>query len=121
MKYLATPYSHPDAAIRIQRYELACAIAGELMLLNHQVFSPIAHCHPISRFSPMGTDWTYWQGFCLEMIRRTDELWIATMSGWKDSKGIGEETAIAIALGKPIYLINPDTFDRTIYFEGAMV
>jgi hypothetical protein len=37
------------------------------------------------------------------------------MSGWKESKGIAEEVAIAVRCWKPIYLLNPDTLERTVY------
>jgi hypothetical protein len=103
--------------MRFERHELICTIAGELMQQGHLIFCPVAHSHSISLISGPGIEWKYWAQFCLEMIRRTDELWIATISGWNDSHGISEEVAIAHALGKPVYLLNPETFDRTLYLE----
>jgi Domain of unknown function (DUF1937) len=116
LAYLATPYSHSTLATQFQRHILACQVAGALVQQGHLVFCPIAHSHAIGQVSDIGGTWELWQTFCTEMVERCDELWIATISGWKDSKGIAAETAIAHDLGKPIYLLNPDTLIKIPYF-----
>jgi hypothetical protein len=113
--YLATPYTHPDPQIMRQRFELACIIAGELMKKGHYVFSPIAHSHPIALHSTLGGAWAQWQDFCTLMVNRCDQLGIVTLSGWSKSVGIAEEAAIAAHLGKPTFLIDPDSLEFSLY------
>lgn len=116
LNYLATPYTHPDREMMRQRYELACQIAGALLQRGELIYSPIAHSHPIAQHSDIGGEWGQWQALCTAMVQRCDTLLIATMSGWRSSRGIAEEVTIAVRLGKPVFLLNPDTLDKTVYF-----
>jgi hypothetical protein len=60
MIYLASPYSHPDPAVRQERYEAVCQAAAELISRGHIVFSPVAHSHTIATYGLPG-DWEFWQ------------------------------------------------------------
>lgn len=42
MIYLASPYTHANAAIRQQRFDAVCRVAAELMRRSEIFFSPIA-------------------------------------------------------------------------------
>jgi hypothetical protein len=56
MIYLASPYSHPDPAVREARFREACRAAAKLMRLGQPAFSPIVHGHPIAVYGlPNGT------------------------------------------------------------------
>jgi hypothetical protein len=99
------------------RFRLACKIAGALMAKGHYVFSPIAHSHPIALHSNIGGAWAQWQDFCTLMVNRCDQLGIVALPGWSKSVGIAEEAAIAAHLGKPIFLIDPDSLEFTLYGE----
>lgn len=46
--YLCHPYSHPDPAVRRQRFESANDLAGRLMRSGFVVFSPLSHSVPIA-------------------------------------------------------------------------
>ncbi len=48
MIYRASPYYHEDKEVRIDRLVKACFAAAELMKREIDVFSPIAHSHPVS-------------------------------------------------------------------------
>ena len=45
--YLACPYTHPSAEVRLQRFELATRAAAKLISEGLIVFSPITMSHPI--------------------------------------------------------------------------
>jgi len=105
MIYLATPYSHPDAAVRKQRFELACRVAGEMMSAGEYVYSPIAHSHSISEMCDLPTSWDYWRGFDELMIRNCSLVMVVKAEGWQESEGIAAEMIIAAELGKPIGFI----------------
>jgi len=92
--YLASPYSHPDERIRHARYRMVCEKAAELMRKGFLVFSPIAHSHPLVEFGVPG-DWSYWEYYDSEMIRRCDRLVVLMLDGWDSSTGIAAEIVIA--------------------------
>lgn len=103
MIYLASPYSHPDPAIRQQRYETVCCAAAQLMAEGHHIFSPIAMTHGIClQGKPEDFAYQFWASFDEEMIRLCDRFWILRMEGWENSKGIRAELDYAVSLGKPI-------------------
>ena len=60
MIYLASPYSHPDATVREARFQAACRATASLIRAGHEVFSPIAHSHPLAAFG-LPTDWSFWE------------------------------------------------------------
>ncbi len=105
MIYLASPYSHPDAAVRQQRFEAACRVAAELIRRGHVVFSPIAHSHSIAQHGlPM--DWGFWEAQDRRLLAACDELWVLKLDGWQHSRGVQAEIAIVRALGKPVRFVS---------------
>ncbi len=104
MIYLASPYSHPDAAVRQARFEAACHAAAELIRRGHVVFSPIAHSHCIAQHG-LPADWGYWERHDRRLLAACDELWVLKLEGWQHSRGVQAEIAIAWAMGKPIRFV----------------
>ncbi len=101
MIYLASPYSHPDPAVREHRYREACRSAARLMRAGHHVFSPIAHSHGIAEHGVPG-DWAYWESLDRHLLKMCDEMGVLMLDGWYESKGVQAEIRIARELGKPI-------------------
>lgn len=107
MIYLASPYTHPDPAVREDRFLLACRVAGLLVKKGLHPYSPIAHCHPIVTFyGDMGTDFAYWKEHNLNFLRRADGFLVLTIPGWLDSIGVAQECDIATQLGIPYGQVN---------------
>ena len=102
--YLAQPYSHPEAAIRQQRFEAAVAIAKRLMARGISPLSPIAHSHFMD--TEPHAPFEVYQEMDEAMIRVCDEMWIYADSGWQESRGVTSERRYAERLGIPIRLIN---------------
>jgi hypothetical protein len=98
MIYLASPYSHPDAAVRDARFKEACRAAAAMMRRGELVFSPIAHGHPLTEFGLPG-DWGYWERHSHAMLLTCSELRVLTLEGWKDSRGVSAEIDIANDMG----------------------
>ena len=77
--YLASPYSHPDPAVRKQRFEDVCRCAAKLILQGQVVFCPIAHSHPIellmedARFSE-DIGWDFWSKQDIPFMERCDRF-----------------------------------------------
>ena len=107
MIYLASPYSHPDAAIREERFRAACQAAAQMMRNGNVVFSPIVHSHPIALHG-LPTDWRFWERHDQEQLTRCDEVVVLTIDGWRESEGVQAEIRIATEFGKPVRYLGPD-------------
>lgn len=101
MIYLASPYSHPDPAVRQQRFEAACRAAAAMIRQGQTVFSPIAHSHAICAFG-VPLDWRFWSRHDRRYLEACDEVVVLMLDGWQESVGVQAEIAIARELGKPV-------------------
>jgi hypothetical protein len=107
MKYLASPYTHDSQSVRESRFHQVCEIAAKLTERGLFIFSPIAHSHPIAMCGNLPTDWKYWEEYDRQMIAACDELIVAKIDGWEQSKGVTAEIKIANLLGIPVSYIEP--------------
>lgn len=107
MIYLASPYSHPDPAVREARFQAVCRVASRLARGGLILFSPIAHSHPIALAGGLPGDWEFWREFGRRMIQACDEVWIVKLPGWDASTGIKAEIDIGQELGRPVIYIEP--------------
>lgn len=98
MIYLASPYSHPDPAVREQRFEAVCKTAARMMREGQFVFSPIAHTHPIAKYDlPLG--WEFWKRYDREWLAACDEMVVLMLAGWRESRGVEAEVVMARGMG----------------------
>jgi nucleoside 2-deoxyribosyltransferase len=104
--YLACPYSHPDPLVMQQRFVKVTQMAGKLMEQGFIVFSPISHSHPIASLGNLPRDWAFWWEQDRAWLDACDELYILTLDGWRESVGIKDEIARAMALDMPIQYIS---------------
>ena len=107
MIYLASPYSHPDPAIREARYLAACRATAELMRGGQAVFSPNVDSHPVTAFG-LPTNWAFWERCDRQYLQRCDELVVLTLDGWRTSVGVQAEIKLAAELAKPVSFLNPE-------------
>lgn len=103
---MASPYSHPDAGVRQQRFEAAVAHAAYAWKQGLVVFSPIAHSHPIALHGLDGS-WEQWAAFDRAVLSACDAIWVLRLHGWSDSKGVAAELEIARELGLPVTYVDP--------------
>ena len=117
--YLASPYSHPDPAVRQQRYEQACEATAALIRQGYLVYSPIVHSHPLVSHG-LPTDWGYWQQMDTRMIKACDALVVLLLKGWDSSKGVTCEICMATLLEMPVHWHSLDEcLDGDICLKGA--
>ncbi len=101
LTYLASPYTHPDPAVRQWRFEAACRLTATLMRAGQMVFSPVVHSHPLTRYGlPKG--WDFWRRYDRIHLERCSELAVLMLDGWRESKGVTAEINIAWELDKPV-------------------
>lgn len=109
MIYLASPYSANPEALHAQ----TLTATAELVASGHVIFSPIVHCHPLAQQIALPTDFAFWQNYCLGMLERARELWVLTLPGWRDSKGVRAEIAFARKRRIPIFKFTPGGLGKT--------
>ena len=107
MIYLASPSSHPDPAVREARFQAACRQAAGMLRCDIPVFSPIAHTHPIAAYG-LATEWASWEKHDRVFLEICSEVWVLTLDGWRESKGVQAEIGIARELGRPVVLVAPE-------------
>lgn len=105
--YIGSPYTHADSGVQISRWAQISQIVALLINEGHWPYSPIAHSHSVATYGNLEGHFDFWQDFDREMIRRTDEFWIALIDGWRDSKGLKAEQEFAKAIGKPVKFVVP--------------
>lgn len=105
--YLASPYSSPDEAVRLRRFEAAAEAAARMMREGRVVFSPIAHSHPIDAFFPEPESGEFWHTQDVHFLRHADRMAVLMLHGWRESKGIARELAVARELHIPVEYIEP--------------
>jgi hypothetical protein len=105
--YLAVPYSHASYKIREARFHAANKKAAELIKQGHIVISPISHSHPIADHLSNHNDSEFWCKQDEVFLNMADQMWVLKLPGWRKSKGIAHEKAMAKRLGKPVFDILP--------------
>lgn len=106
MIYLASPYTHPDPAVREARFEAACRAVIHLVRQGETVFSPVVHSHPLALRGLRG-DWHFWEATDRAFLACAQELRILKLDGWEKSVGVTAERQIAADLGLPVSCMEP--------------
>lgn len=106
--YLASPYSHADPAVRLQRYHDVAKIAGWLMLSHHVVFCPITHSHQIGVALGRPVDHEFWLAQDTPLLVHASNVFVAQLEGWRISRGVAHEIDLAKQIGIPITYIDPE-------------
>lgn len=104
--YLACPYSHPDRAVRVTRFEAVNKAASKLMSQGLKIFSPISHTHPIAEAGDLPLGWDYWHEYDHAFLSASNKLIVLMLDGWKESTGVNGEIQIAEQLGIEIEYMN---------------
>lgn len=107
--YLATPYSKYPGGIE-KAFIDASALASRLLVAGVNVYSPIAHTHPLAVHGGLDPlDHSIWLPFDAAMMAASSVLIVAHMEGWAESKGVAHEIFVFEAAKKPIFDLNPET------------
>lgn len=104
--YVASPYSHPEAAVRQQRYEDVRKCTLDIMHRGAHAFSPILYGH---NCLPELNHWKNdeWLAFDFALLGRCDMLVVLMLPGWDTSHGVQAEMAFAKEKGIETLLIEP--------------
>jgi hypothetical protein len=73
------------------------------------VISPIAHSHPIFCRAPdVGRHFENWMELDLALIDASEAVYVLTLDGYQQSRGVKAEVEHARATGKPVVFIDRD-------------
>lgn len=112
--YLASPYSHPTAFVRFERYIEAMKATRWLVEAGHSPFSPIVHCHTMANLFEMPTDAAFWKNYNFGILRKADSVYVLNLSCLADSVGVREELDFANERLLPRWRMTPITEDYSI-------
>lgn len=107
MIYLASPYSHPDPAIREARYLAAGRFVAQELWLGLPIFSPICYAHHMAIEHGLPLDADSWRPFNEWMISKSFQMWVLRIDGWKESHGVTMEIELANQLQLPVLFKDP--------------
>ena len=103
--YLGIPYTGMEESSFKQATEAASIIINEE---GHNVFSPITHSHPLTKFGVKGT-WDYWQKIDCQYIDWCDEVIVLIpkegIERIKKSAGVNAEIEYASSKKKPVTFV----------------
>ena len=116
--YFAHPYTCKDKDGNYvlegeeANFRLCCWRSAQALLRGYNVYSPIAHTHPIHTASPellTIKEHDVWYALDNEFVMKTDFEGIILPPGWDNSKGCIAEAKLMRELGREV-----------IYFEDIM-
>lgn len=101
--YLASPYSHPDPAVREARYTAACKKTAQYARKGIAVFAPIVHSHPVAAYMDPADcmNFDLWMKLDLPILKDAAEMHILCIDGWRSSRGVTREIEFAQYNGIP--------------------
>ena len=94
--YLASPYSDKDQNVVMERVRKTEVAVASYLKAGKIIFSPILHCHELSINCKLPGDASFWWKFNRTMLMQAEELWLLTLDGWQQSKGMKKESMLAI-------------------------
>lgn len=109
--YVGTPYTRYRGGIEAAFRE-ACKVTARLVAAGVNVYSPIAHTHPIAIHGGLDPlDLTLWLDFDAAMMMKADGMIVARLDGWKESSGVRHEIEVFQTAGKPVFHLDCTTLE----------
>ena len=102
MIYLASPYSDPDPAVVLFRYQETRRYTAERIYEGYAIFSPIVHCHELAMNYLLPTEFSFWQTYNQALLRQSLALWVLQLDGWENSLGVVNEIKFAQKYNIPV-------------------
>ena len=104
--YLASPYSHPELAIREHRFLDALDYTAEQSKKGEVIFSPIVNSHLLTQNHDLPSTWDFWCKIDYAFINQCLKVRVLKLEGWENSVGIKAELAYAESIGKKVEYVD---------------
>lgn len=105
MIYLAAPYNDYDSDIVSDRMEKIYKLISDLMKKDIFIVSPL-FMHEILIRHDLPTAYTYWEKYCMGLLKRCDGMIVYKLEGWETSGGVLSEIAFCKTNNIPITYID---------------
>jgi len=105
--YLASPYSHYEQEVRLERFNAVCDCAAAFIGQGYFIYSPIAHNHALVKFG-LPVSWEFWKKYDENFLEVCSELWVLMLPDWNESVGVQAEIEIMKKLNKPIRFVDSE-------------
>lgn len=103
--YVASPYSHPDAAVRAARYRAAQDAVRAAVQAGVSAYVPIAMTGGLG---DIDVSHEAWMEYDLPLLLRCDHVVVLTIEGWRESRGVQTEIEYAEREAKRIWYATPE-------------
>jgi len=103
--YLASPFTHHDPWVELDRYEQVSHGLTNLVRMGFQVFCPIEHSYRVGRRLRIKQT-EFWIRLDRPVLEASKRMWIYGLDGWEKSIGVRSEIEIA-APRIPIKVLEP--------------
>ena len=111
--YITAPFWHEDYDIRHLRYRCVTQTAGKLIETGESIFSPITHSYMFKLKGNLDK-WSHddMLNFDKAILENASKIYILTLPGWKESKGVNMELVFAASCKPPkeIVYLNPEKY-----------
>lgn len=105
--YVASPYSHPDPAMREERYRTAVTFVAWAAAERMLIYSPIVHWHVAARTRSLPTDADFWAWINQSDQEHSDGVMVLAIPGWRQSTGVQEELLFAARWSQTVRFFRP--------------
>lgn len=100
--YLACPFYHINKDVKEERVKIATEVAYSLFLKGVVVFSPLTHNYPLITMG-IENKWDgLWREFDISILAHAKKLYVITIPGWIQSRGVQAEISYAKQKNIPI-------------------
>ena len=117
--YLATPYTGTEVQEKV-RFKQACEICAGLMKSGFRVFSPIAHSHNIAVYGSMPGSHGFWKEQNRSWLEWADEIWVARMHRWTESRGVKWEISWAMNNDMDVRIFTPGEISGAKLYDNGV-
>jgi Domain of unknown function (DUF1937) len=112
--YLASPYTAAQDETMEDRFCEAERCLAWLLDRKHWTYSPIVHCHALAKRFILPRDYAFWREYNYCMMTKANSLYVLTIDGWEESRGVQQEIAFAETLNLHTSFILPQSDDGYI-------
>lgn len=88
--YIAAPYYDPNSSVTLKRMERIYGMMHHYIVNDKHPITPLSMHEIVARYDLNGT-YEFWDRYCLNILKRCDEMHVLCLEGWDKSRGVAAE------------------------------